>query len=160
MIRSYRPEDAQALAELCHAAILETGRRAYSAEQVQVWAMFTDDVVAFRERLKFGTTLIAEIDGAIAALAQLHPLDHIDLLYTSPRYQGRGLASALIAQLEAVAQANHVAEIITEASHLARPVFERAGFQVVERELVERGGLIFERFKMAKQLAAKSSDDR
>ena len=152
VIRPYHTSDAEAASHLCRSAILETARRAYSDEQVQVWSRFAGDVEAFGQRLKNGTTLVAEVEGVIAALAQLHPVDHIDLLYTLPRYTGRGLGSALIAKLEAVARASQVAEVFTEASHLARPVFGRAGFHVVEPEFVERGGLIFERFKMAKRL--------
>lgn len=153
-IRPFRSSDAEAVAQLCREAILQTGRRAYSAQQVQVWSSFTSNVEVFAERLRNGVTFVAEVDGEVAAIAQLQPLNHIELLYTLPGYGRRGLAAALIAQLEAAARGNQVTKVITEASHLARPVFERAGFHVVEPEYVERGGLMFERFKMAKRLAA------
>ena len=40
----------------------------------------------------------------------------------------------------------------TDASHLSKPVFERAGWRMLEKQMSVRGGLEFERFQMVKKL--------
>jgi hypothetical protein len=42
---------------------------------------------------------------------------------------------------------------VTEASRASRPLFEKLGFHMRRREAVERGGEVFERFRMRKRLA-------
>jgi putative acetyltransferase len=55
------------------------------------------------------------------------------MLYCHPDHAGRGLAAALLAETEICARAAQITCLFTEASELARPVFERAGFAVLHR---------------------------
>lgn len=58
---------------------------------------------------------------------------HLDMLYCHYQHSRQGLADALIGEAEKYAQANGSARIYTEASELALPAFERAGYTVLHR---------------------------
>ncbi len=144
--------DAAVLIGIYRDAVLNLGRQAYTAEQVEVWARYPEDPAAFRESLSQGFTRCAVIDGRPAAFGQLNPSDHIALLYCRAQYARRGCASAVLEALEARAAAEGAVRIGTEASAVSRPLFEIKGYRVVETEKPVRHGIEFLRFRMEKEL--------
>lgn len=151
--RAYVPgRDAAALAALFRAAVTTLAASRYDAAQRAEWVTAADDLAAFDARLARGTTLIAVHAGASVAFGQLCPADHIEMLYVAPDWARRGLATALIARLEALAREQGADVLSTDASALARPVFARAGFSLVAPQVVWRGGVSLPRFQMAKPL--------
>jgi putative acetyltransferase len=146
--------DAAPLAALFHAAVTTLAASRYDAAQRAAWASSADDLAAFDLRLARGTTLVARHAGVSVAFAQLFPADHVEMLYVAPDWARRGLASALLTRLEAMARKEGAQVLRAEASALARPVFERAGFSLVISEVVRRGGVSLPRFQMAKPLYA------
>lgn len=150
-IRSYHPDDTDALAEVYRDSVRGIGPQAYGPEQIAMWSAWPDNLQEFEACLALGLTLVAEVDGRVVALGQLHPVNHIVLLYCSTAHARRGIASAIYARLEEHAYAAGVTEITTNASRLSRPLFEKQGFTVVKVESAHRSGVEFERFKMVKQ---------
>jgi putative acetyltransferase len=134
-IRPFIIEDAPALAELTVAAIAITATRAYSAKQVLSWAARHPGAPRFIASAAKGDTILVAVadDGAPAAYALMEADGHIDMLYCHPDHGGKGLASALLAAIEADARRVGIVSLHTEASELARPVFERAGFALLHR---------------------------
>jgi putative acetyltransferase len=134
-IRPFVPEDAPALAELTVAANAMIGLRAYSVEQVLVWAARHPGPERFQGGAAHGEVIrvaLAE-DGAAAAYAILQGEGHLDMLYCHPDHAGQGLATALLAVMDDKAMARGLTQITTHASDLARPVFERAGYALLHR---------------------------
>jgi putative acetyltransferase len=146
--------DAAPLAALFRATILALAAPHYDAEQRAAWASGADDLDAFDARLARGVTLVAEHAAEPVAFGQLFPCDHVEMLYVAPDWTRRGLASALIARLEALAREARASTLDTNASLLARPVFERAGFSLVMEESVRRGSVSLPRFHLCKPLLA------
>jgi putative acetyltransferase len=134
-IRPFIPEDAHALAELTVAAIAITATRAYSVKQVLSWAAHHPDAPRFIASAAKGDTILIALakDDAPAAYVLMEADGHIDMLYCHPDHGGKGLSSALLAAVEADARRAGIARLFTEASELARPVFERAGFVLLHR---------------------------
>lgn len=156
ILRPYAPSDLPALAEIYCQAVRRIGPEAYAPNQVEIWAQYPDDAMAFGQQLEKGYTLLA-VDGENAmAFGQLEPSDHLSLLYCHPDYARRGVASAIYHTLEARADALQVPILRTEASRISRHLFEKFGFTVIEVETVYRGGIAFERFQMEKQLELKT----
>ena len=58
---------------------------------------------------------------------------HLDMLYCHRQHTRQGLADELLSMAEECARANHARRIYTEASELARPAFERAGYSLQHR---------------------------
>jgi putative acetyltransferase len=151
-MRNYRPADADALAEVYRDAALNLGRAVYTEEQTSVWARHPEDLERFRAALAEGLTLCVEVDGAPVAFGQIHPPDHIAYLYCHSAHARRGHASMILARLEAHAASQGVAILRAEASRVARPFFERAGYRVVDEERPIRHGVQFVRYRMEKDL--------
>ena len=128
-IRSYRGEDAAALAELTLAAIRVTALRAYSPEQVTAWAA-RYSVQRLIDGAAKGDVIIVAADAGDQAIAYtvLEAGGHLAMLYCHPDHTGR-----LLAEAESAARAAGLALLTTEASELARPVFERAGYALLHR---------------------------
>ncbi|WP_322049024.1 GNAT family N-acetyltransferase [Paraburkholderia sp. J67] len=155
--RAYEPgRDAAPLAALFRSAIQTLAASHYDADQRAVWASAADDLAAFDARLARGVTLVAECSAEYVAFGQLYPCDHVEMLYVAPAWTRRGLAAELIARLEAFAREARASTLDTDASALARPVFERAGFSLVAQESVRRGSVSLPRFHLCKPLSAVS----
>lgn len=155
-LRRAEEADVPALAAIYRESVEALGPPAYAAEQVAVWAAFASDP-AFGRRVVSGRAWIAEAEGRPAAFAVLDPGDHLSLLYCSSRYARLGAGGMLVDAASAEAAALGAAVLHLEASRVGRPFFERKGFRVLEREEVERGGVRFERFRMARLLFAPAA---
>lgn len=151
-LRRLRPSDLGPLAGLMHRAIRAIGDDVYSEAQRAAWspAPLTEDQL--RERLGPAHVTVAELDGVPAGFVSLNPDGGLDLLHVDPAAQGRGLASALLSAALDDAREARLGWLQGGASRVARPVFERHGFEVCRAETVERGGVDLERFVMARRL--------
>lgn len=154
LLRPYHPSDAQALAAIYREAARTIGSDAYGPEQVAMWASYPEDMDEFRFQLSLGATFVAEISGKAVAFGQLHPWDHVALLYCGSQYARKGVGSQIYRELEAQALASGVKEIHTEATRMSRPFFEKQGYVVCLIESPVRQGIAFERFRMVKRMNA------
>ncbi len=76
------------------------------------------------------------------------------MLYVHKDHQGRGVATALLAALEARAREAGLTRLTTNASRIAKPFFLRRGFTLLASQRVERRGVEIENFRMEKALDA------
>lgn len=152
--RAFEPNDAGALAQLFQASVDQLAAPAYGDAARRAWRSAADDEPAFAARLARGSTLVALHEAVPVAFAQLHPVDHVEMLYVAPGYAGQGLAAGLLARIEAAARAGHASSLDADVSLSARRSFERAGFQLVADETVTRNGVSLARFRMRKPLGA------
>ena len=134
-IRLFCKDDAEALAALTLAAIRAIGPRAYAPDQVAAWAARHPGPQRFVASAAKGDTILVAVDEADKPLAYalLEADGHLDMLYCHPDHAARGLAGQLLAEAEKRARAAGLAYLYTEASELARPVFERAGYALLHR---------------------------
>ena len=138
-IRLFCEADAPRLAALTHAAITAIGPHSYSPAQVAAWANRHQTAERFVTRAANGVQVWVAIDAtndpAGYALLEVdeHSHGHLDMLYCHPDHTRRGLANRLLASAESNACKAGIARLYTEASELARPAFERAGYVVMHR---------------------------
>ncbi|MCL9982820.1 MAG: GNAT family N-acetyltransferase [Erythrobacter sp.] len=134
-IRHFRTDDAAALAALTMAAIRKVGTRAYTPEQVAAWAARHPGPDRFIASAAKGDAILVAVDANDTPIAYVltETGGHLDMLYCHPDHTGNGVAGVLLAAAEKVARKSGVAYLFTEASELARPVFERAGYSVLHR---------------------------
>lgn len=154
IIRPYRETDAQSLAVLTVAAILEVGPAQYSAKQVAAWAARHPGPEAFRQRYAKGDMIFvaANTDDAPVAYALLEADGHLDMLYCDPGHVRRGLAGRLLDHAEQKAKSLSLTRLYTEASELARPSFERAEYTVLHRRDFDIDGVPIHNYAMEKRL--------
>lgn len=88
-IRTYQPQDADAIADLYHAAVHAIDPTVYSKEQQEAWAPTPPDKVFWKERLAQKQPFVAWREGRIVGFMELEADGHIDCAYTHPAFQGR-----------------------------------------------------------------------
>ena len=93
-----------------------------------------------------------ETGSRIVGFIELEGASHLDMMYVHPAHQRRGVASALLRQLESAARELGAQRLHTEASLTARPFFERRGFLLIAEQTVTLRGQPFVNFRMAKSL--------
>ncbi|WP_432200517.1 GNAT family N-acetyltransferase [Erythrobacter sp. W53] len=134
-LRRYRDGDEHALSALCREAITQIGPRAYSEEQIAAWVARHPGPERYRERVASGAIIFVVADdiGTPVAYSLLDPDGHLDHLYAHPQHTRRGLAEQALEAAENHALELGITRLYTEASELARPAFERAGYSVTHR---------------------------
>lgn len=151
-IRLYRPGDVDALIDIFRSSVRLVAKRDYSPEQVLAWAPDEIDRSVWVEQYAGRPAWVAEIDGALVGFSDLEPDGHLDMMFVHPDHQGRGVASALLAEVEGAARHQGIDCIHTEASITARPFFERRGFQLLAPQTVSLRGQRFTNYRMEKVL--------
>ena len=73
-------------------------------------------------------------------------------MFCAPEAAGQGIASRLYDAVEAAAREQGIRSLFTEASELARWLFEGKGFAVVERQDLVVHGVAIHNYRMAKAL--------
>ena len=151
-IRTYQRGDGQHLNEIFVAAVRQTGRHGYSAEQVEVWARAADDEADYDERAADGRILLVATDDndRPVAYGDLEANGHIDHLFCHPDMGRKGIASALYDRLEAAALRMNIQRLYVEASEISRPLFLRKGFVEVARHDFEMEGVPTHNYAMEK----------
>src|SRR6202020_162934 len=156
-LRPYVPADARRCAEIFRSSIEELAAEDYSDEQREAWASRADDEQAFGANLAQALTLLAVIDGVIAGFASLKGADEIDMLFVEPEFARQGVGRTLVDALTRLAQARGAKRLTTEASDVAKPLFERQGFIAQKRNIVRKGDQWLANTTMSKMLGAGSA---
>lgn len=153
-IRKYRIKDLSPVVRLFTDSVHELTAAAYDETQRYAWASRTPNLDTWQDRLASLETLVAEDGDALAGFISYEPSGVIDLVFTAPNYARQGIASTLYQEAEKQLQKKGIKELQTEASVVARPFFEKHGFEVLEEQRVTIKGVQFLRFNMHKQLQA------
>lgn len=153
-IRTFAEGDAEALHELSLAAISVVGPSAYSQEQIAAWSARHRPTQGLADRAASGHAIFiaADADNVPVAFALLEPDGHLDQLYCHPQHTKRGLAYAVLRAAEDRALISGIAKLYTEASELARPAFERAGYVMLYRREFDIDGVSIHNYAMEKPL--------
>jgi putative acetyltransferase len=146
--RTCRLDDAEAITQVFRSAVSAISDRRYAPEQVTAWSASAADRLAFGAARLRGVTLVAEVEGSVVAFGQLHPEDHVEMLYCDARQAGRGIGARLLDELIGIAEGRGICRLTADVSLTARMVFERAGFRVIAEEQVVRAGVWLPRLRM------------
>ena len=153
-IRAYDPRDAADLADVFFRSVRQVALSDYTAAQVRAWAPEPRTAEwAHREASDGRLVLVAaNEDDRPVAYIDLEPNGHIDRLFRAPEATGQGIASRLYDAVEAAAREQGIRSLFTEASELARRLFEHKGFAIVERQDLVIRGVAIHNYRMAKAL--------
>ena len=148
MIRDYRPEDADEIANLFHASVHSLTDEDYSAEELEAWAPTPPDYSAWRARLAKRTPYVALEDGVIVGFIELEDDGYIDCFYTHGHSQRKGIGRRLYDHLLDRADARGIRDFYVDASPIAKGFFEARGFSVEKVNRIERGGQTLTNYTM------------
>lgn len=151
-IRRFREEDAPATATLFHASVHGLTKDHYDQAQREAWAPHVPETATWLKRLRSQSAFVAEQGGRIVGFMTLRPDGYLDLAFVAPGASRQGVASRLYDAINAEAKELGLTRLHAEASHLARPFFERQGWAVVKKQTVQRHGAALTNFVMEKHL--------
>ena len=126
--------------------------RDYRPEQLAAWAPHDHDAAQWADRMQRIQPFVAELAGTVAGFADVQSSGYIELFFVSGDHAGRGVATALMAHLEASAQAQGVAALHANVSLRAERFFLASGFVIEVRQEVERAGVMLRNARMRKVL--------
>ena len=151
-IRTFQPGDALEIMRLFRDTVHNVNARDYTPEQIEAWAPALMDEPRWHERLRANFTYVAEADGQIVGFSELERSGRIGTLYVHHQYQGRGIASRLLSEMETRARALGARRLAAEASLTAYGFFQRRGFKLVRAQEVDRNGVSLRNFVMERVL--------
>jgi len=153
-LRVYDPRDAADLADVFFRSVRQVALSDYTADQVWAWAPEPRTAEWAHAEASDGRLVLvaADEDDRPVAYSDLEPNGHINRLFCAPEAAGQGIASRLYDAVEAAAREQGIRSLFTEASELARRLFERKGFAVVERQDMVIRGVAIHNYRMAKDL--------
>jgi putative acetyltransferase len=149
-LRRYVTGDLDAIIEVFQRAVREVASKDYNKAQISAWSAVDRD--AWEPHRLTRPTWVAVDGERVAGFSDLEPDGHLDMMFVHPDYQGIGVASLLLRQVEEAAIALGLKRIFTEASKTARPFFARRGFVIDGEQLVGKRGERMTNFRMHKLL--------
>lgn len=144
LIRYAATSDLVELAALFTDSIQKTAPQYYTPAQVAAWASAPANPEEFRAFILEPTTFVAVTD-RIVGFAGVTPTGYVASLFVQADCQRQGIGSQLLTQILIYAEQHSIDRLYTAASAFSRPLFEKFGFTVYERERVVRNGVWFER---------------
>jgi putative acetyltransferase len=161
-VREMRTEDAHAFLEAHHAAVRELASADYSSKVIEAWAPrpITAEHVAFvRSNPDREYRLVAESEDRIVGIGCLAAQkDEILACYVAPSASRSGVGSAILRELERVAEGRGALLLELDSSLTAEPFYRNRGYEVQGAgEQVLNNGTLMACVRMRKFLRSSDS---
>lgn len=151
-IRPYVVEDIDAIAQLFYDTIHSVNAKDYTLEQLDAWAPHNIDKERWKVKLLEHYTVVAECNGVICGFGDLHSNGYFDHLFVHKDYQGLGIATKIVKDIETRAILTGVPTITVTVSITAETFFLKQGYIEIERKIVEYNGQTFVNHLMKKEI--------
>ncbi len=159
IIREYKAEDAQDLANIYYNTIHKFNIQDYTQEQVNVWAPESSlEATGWAKKFERTKPFVATLDNTIVGFAEFEPDGHIDCFYCHHQWIGYGIGSALMKAIYEKAKQKKILRIFAEVSITARPFFEKQGFITTKEQTVVLEGVKLTNYKMEKNFNSEISN--
>lgn len=152
-IREYKSTNCAEMAELFYNTVHEINAKDYTKQQVDAWATGNIDRIAWDKSFLEHNTFVAEENDILVGFGDINDSGYVDRLYVHKDYQGKGIATAILTELERHAAKNNSSTFTVHASITAKPFFENQGYSVVRENKVTRNDVELTNFMMEKQYA-------
>lgn len=147
-LRRATADDVPALAALYAVAAEQLGPQVYTADQVRAWQSFGRDTPAFRDYVLGAETWLADSAAGPAGFCGFDAAGEVRSLYVHPSLGRRGIGSALLTHVLGCASAAGLGHLEVWVTPFSRPLFERAGFTLVEVRREPYQGVVFDRYRL------------
>jgi len=145
--------DFPALARIFYDGVHVGAAQSYTATQRAAWAPKVPADGPWRAKFADQAVFVAYDPNPVGFMSLVPETGFVDMAYVAPDVQGKGVAFRLHTHLTHYAQSVGISRLTTHASHVAKPFFERQGWQVEAKQSVERMGVTLENFRMWLDLA-------
>lgn len=146
-------KDIPEMQELFRSTVLNVNIRHYTKEEVEDWASCGDSVEHLKELLSHNH-FIGAFDEAsrMVGFSSMNKDGYLHSMFVHKDWQGKGVATQLLSEVEHIARQLGVAEITSEVSLTARPFFEKKGYEIVKMQKHRANKLELTNFIMRKLL--------
>ena len=152
IIRAALESDAVELKKLFQNTVLAINRRDYSQAEVEDWASCGDNLSNIEDMIKTHYFIVAvNQQSEIVGFSSITPQGYLHSMFVHKDFQGEGIATILLNEIEQYAITNGIMRITSEVSLTARPFFEKRGYIVEEEQKRKANQLSLTNFWMAKQ---------
>ena len=152
IIRAALESDAVELKNLFQNTVLAINRRDYSQAEVEDWASCGDNLSNIEDMIKTHYFIVAvNQQSEIVGFSSITPQGYLHSMFVHKDFQGEGIATMLLNEIEQYAITNGIIRITSEVSLTARPFFEKRGYIVEEEQKRKANQLSLTNFWMAKQ---------
>ena len=123
-IRIAQPADVLELKDLFQDTVLNINRRDYSKAEVEDWASCGDDPSKIEGMIKTHYFIVAvNRQSEIVGFSSITPQGYLHSMFIHKDFQGKGVATLLLNEIERYAVAAGITRITSEVSITARPFF-------------------------------------
>lgn len=152
IIRAALRSDAVELKNLFQNTVLAINRRDYSQAEVEDWASCGDNLSNIEDMIKTHYFIVAvNQQSEIVGFSSITSQGYLHSMFVHKDFQGEGIATMLLNEIEQYAITNGIIRITSEVSLTARPFFEKRGYIVEEEQKRKANQLSLTNFWMAKQ---------
>ena len=152
IIRAALQSDAVELKKLFQNTVLAINRRDYSQAEVEDWASCGDDLSNIEDMIKTHYFIVAiNQQSEIVGFSSITPQGYLHSMFVHKDFQGEGIATMLLNEIEQYSITNGIIRITSEVSLTDRPFFEKKGYIVEEEQKRKANQLSLTNFWMAKQ---------
>lgn len=116
----------------------------YSEEQLNAWAPKEFDNELWESRIEKLRPFLAFIEDLLVGYADVQNDGYIDHFFVRGGFAGAGIGTALMVKILEVAREKRLDRLYSEVSLAAQRMFERNGFQIVQRQKVVKQGIELE----------------
>ena len=153
-IRIAQPADVLELKDLFQDTVLNINRRDYSKAEVEDWASCGNDISHIKEMIRMHFFIVATNQQLqVVGFASITQQGYLHSMFVHNDFQGKGIATILLNEIERYATATGIIRITSEVSLTARPFFEQRGYIVTEEQKRRANQLSLTNFWMAKNLS-------
>lgn len=152
-LRELGIKDVPEMQDLFRSTVLNVNCRDYTKEETEDWASCGDSEERFKELVSQNCFVGAfNEEGCLVGYSSMNAGGYLHSMFVHKDWQGRGVATRLLAAVEDIAGRYGVVEITSEVSLTARPFFERKGYEVVKAQKRRANKLELTNFVMRKLL--------
>ena len=128
-IREANKNDLDPIRFLYRDTIIAVNAKDYTDEQIKTWSETYVNVDSLLKKIADQYFLVAETEGEIVGFSSLEETGLLYFMYIHKGFQGKGVASKLLASILAKAKKLKLKEVSSHVSITARPFFEKKGFK-------------------------------
>ncbi|MGV2831669.1 GNAT family N-acetyltransferase [Myxosarcina sp. GI1(2024)] len=155
MIQYYNGQ-FKAVADVFHAAVHETAASSYTQEQVDAWAPTPNSYDHWRARCELKRPFLYTLSEQVVGFIELDSDGHIDCHYVHPEYNRMGIGTTLLLHVIKIATDLQLNRLYVEASHTAKGLYLKHGFNTLSPNQVSIGNVVLENWLMERAIANKS----
>ena len=151
-LKQITKKDQLRLKEVYFDSVNSIDNNTYSKEHKFAWASQAWENSEFQKSLLKGKGLKLIFNNKIIGFATRYPENRLSLLYVRGNFKRKGFGSMILNSIEKDALNSGINKLNTEASLISYKLLLKRNWEIDSKEKVNIRGLIFERYRMFKNL--------